>query len=341
LSRSRSFLLILLAVVGATGVIAASGRATANGHDVPPASFAPAFPASTVLGPRLFGDAGRAARTQPVAPAGADQPRAEPVASANWSGYVVTAAPNSPITDAQGSWTLPNVALSWAPTSSAAWVGIGGGGVTGDTTLAQVGTEQDSFYGFTTFSAWWSTASQGYLAMPITQDDKGDPFNVNPGDDMSAEVHQSSAGQVSFTLADNTTDQTTNTVTDYQGTGLTAEWILEAPSEVDQSGHFSVLTLADYGSTVFDGLTINGEAGSVDLSSSDQVLMEQNDAVISYPSAPSASGDAFAVAYGSTQPSAPTGATAIVAGPEVRSEKAFPVAAPAERLVLDGNFDSP
>jgi len=194
----------------------------------------------------------------------------------------------------------------------------------------------------TSFSAWWSTASQGYLAIPVTQDDKGEPFNVSPGDDMSAEVHQSSAGQVSFTLVDNTTDQTTNTLTDYQGTGLTAEWILEAPSEVDQSGHFTVLTLADYGSTVFDGLTINGEVGSVDLTSNDVVLMEQNNAVISYPSAPSSSGDAFAVAYGSTQPFPPTGATTIVAGPEARGgQRKMPVAAPDERSILDGNFDSP
>ena len=271
---------------------------------------------------------------------GSDQPEAAPVASPNWSGYVVTAAENSPITDAQGSWTLPNVALSWAPTSSAAWVGIDGG-VSGDTALAQVGTEQDSFYGFTSYSAWWSTAALGYLAIPITRDDKGEPFNTNPGDDMSAEVHQSSAGQVFFTLVDTTTGQTTTTLTNYQGSGLTAEWILEAPSQVDQSGHFSVLTLADFGSTVFDRLTINEDANSVDLTSDEIVLMEQNGVVVSTPSAPSPSGDAFAVAYGSTQPSPPTGETAIVSGLEARSQKGIPVAAPDERSILDGTFDSP
>ena len=169
----------------------------------------------------------------------------------------------------------------------------------------------------------------------------GAPFNVSPGDDMSAEVHQSSASQVSFTLVDNTSDHTSTTLTDYQGLGLTAEWILEAPSEVDQPGDLSVLTLADYGSTVFDGLTINGQAGSVDLTSDEELLMEQNGGIISYPSAPSQSGDAFAVAYGSTQPSPPTGEAAIVAGPEALARKKIPVAPPAESSLLDGHVVSP
>jgi hypothetical protein len=250
---------------------------------------------------------------------------------------VVTAPTSSPITDAQGAWTVPNVALSWVPTFSSAWVGIDGG-VSDDDDLAQTGTEQDSFYGFTSYSSWWSTSAQGFLARPITLDDNGNPFDVEPGDVMSAEVDQSSTG-VTFTLIDHTTDQTTTTPSDYQGLGLTAEWILEAPSAADQSGNFTVLTLAHYGSTVFNDLST--DQSSVDLNPDEEVVMEQNGTVTSFPSAPNANGDAFAIAYGSTQPSPPTGETSIISGPEAQSPERTSEAIPDELSILDHKFDSP
>ena len=68
-------------------------------------------------------------------------------------------------------------------------------------------------------------------------------------------MDQSPAGQVIFTLDDGN-DESSETLTTYQGTGLTAEWVLEAPSILSTSGT-TVSTLANYGSTVFDDLSTN------------------------------------------------------------------------------------
>lgn len=190
------------------------------------------------------------------------QSTVDSIESHNWSGYVATASQSSPITDVQGSWAVPNVALSWTPTYSAAWIGIDGG-ESDDLQLAQIGTEQDSFFGFTSYSAWWSTADQDYLAVPIT-DSEGLPFTVDPGDTITAGVDQSPAGQVFFTLGDSN-DESAAIVTGYQGTGLTAEWVLEAPTILNGTGT-AVATLANYGSTVFDDLSTNEQLNSVDLS---------------------------------------------------------------------------
>ena len=256
--------------------------------------------------------------------------------SPNWSGYVITTGTASPIRDIQGSWTVPNVALSWAPTNSASWIGIDGG-ARGDTEeLAQEGTEQDSFYGFTEYLPWWSTSTQGFLAQEFSSS-----FFVSPQDVMTAEVHQSSGGQVLFTLTDTTTGQAETKLVNYQGEGLTAEWIVEAPSFLDQSGGLSVGALADYGSTVFDGLHINGAPGSVGLTPDEEVVMDQNGTVTSYPSLPSASGDAFTIAYGSTQPAPPTGETSIISGSGMLGPSLFRAATPAELALLPGKSIEP
>jgi len=148
-------------------------------------------------------------------------------------------------------------------------------------------------------------------------------------------------GQVSFTLVDNSTDQTATVDNGYQGSGLSAEWIVEAPSTEDGSGDVSVTTLADYGSTVFDHLALDQSRGSVDLTTNDEILMLQNDAITSYPSAPSSDGDAFSIAYGSMQPSPPDDdAPAVVAsGPE--QEGQFRFSTPDEFSLLPGRFVSP
>jgi hypothetical protein len=206
--------------------------------------------------------------------------------------------------------------------------------------LAQEGTEQDSFYGFTSDYMWWTTAAQGYVGMPFTQDQDGNAIVVNPGDSMNAQVQQASGGTVVFTLTDNSTGQTATTTTDYQGSGLSAEWIVEAPSLVDKSGNFSVTTLANYGSTVFDKLSIDQQSGSVGLSASEEVVMVQNGVITSYPSAPSASGDAFALDYGSSQPSPPTEDSPIEGAAEGPLQY-LRLATPAESALLRGKFISP
>jgi hypothetical protein len=56
---------------------------------------------------------------------------------------------------------------------------------------------------------------------------------------------------------------------------------------------------------------------------------------------PTADGDAFALAYGPTQPNPPTVEASIIEGTEARIQKNIPTATPDELSILDGKFDSP
>jgi hypothetical protein len=331
-------LLIVVAVIAATASLQGTSSPPSMTQGIPRALDRPVFPSpAAALAPRIFGHTNPAPHISSSKLS--DSLETTINASPNWSGYVLTPAPSDPITDIAGEWTVPSVSLSWAPTYSSAWVGIGGG-VQGDQSLAQTGTEQDSFYGFTSVSSWWSTAAQGFLAQGITEDDENLPFDAEPGDVMLAKVAQLT-GEVVFQLEDVTTDQTKTIETNYQGTGITGEWILEAPSAVDTSGDFSVLPLAHYGSTVFDNLSLGNVPDSADLTTDEELAMEQNKVVVSVPSAPNAAGDAFAVAYGSTQPAPPSGETSVAEGLEDRSAPKIPVTPPSEFSILDGRFDSP
>jgi hypothetical protein len=339
--RSSALLLILATVVAATAGFYGTSHAGTIDHGAPSASTSPAIPTpAAALATRFSGHVHTSPQLQPTGSPASGKPTADVEESPNWSGYVVNAPENSPITDAQGSWTVPNVALSWTPTFSSAWVGIDGG-LNDSDALAQTGTEQDSFFGFVDYSAWWSTADEDFFAIPIALDNDLQPFEVGPGDVMNAEVNQMSGGAVTFTLTDESGSQTAITPVDYQSSGLTAEWIMEAPSTLDQSDEFVALPLADYGSMVFDHLGLNQLNTSVRLTSDEEVLLVQNGDVASSPSAPSADGDAFAVAFGPTQPSPPANEGPIVEGPETRSQKHIPVVTPDELSILGGKFLSP
>jgi hypothetical protein len=254
-----ALLLVTVSVIGTAAAVHTTANAARRGHNPSNASPALAVPRDD---PLEFGRTDLNPTGQPGSSPHLAQSTVDSIESHNWSGYVATASQSSPITDVQGSWAVPNVALSWTPTYSAAWIGIDGG-ESDDLQLAQIGTEQDSFFGFTSYSAWWSTADQDYLAVPIT-DSEGLPFTVDPGDTITAGVDQSPAGQVFFTLGDSN-DESAAIVTGYQGTGLTAEWVLEAPTILNGTGT-AVATLANYGSTVFDDLSTNEQLNSVDLS---------------------------------------------------------------------------
>jgi hypothetical protein len=329
--RSGSALvLVMLSVIGTATTVQKTDSAAPRLHDQSRGSSVPAVPND---GPLMFGRSDLNPTEQPGTSLHLAQSTLDAIESPNWSGYVATASESSPITDVQGTWAVPNVALSWTPTHSSAWIGIDGG-EEDDDQLAQVGTEQDSYFGFTSYSAWWSTADQFYLAIPITSDSEGQPFTVDPGDIITAEVDQSPAGQVIFTLDDGN-DESSETLTTYQGTGLTAEWVLEAPSILSTSGT-TVSTLANYGSTVFDDLSTNDQLNSVDLNDDEDVLMvnQATGAVISYPSTPSANGNAFALAYGSTQPPPPSGETPISSVAESPRPPYLDGAAPNESALL-------
>ena len=75
--------------------------------------------------------------------------------SLDWAGYVVSAnnlSPQPTVDAVSGSWTVPKVAISDSDSFSSVWIGIGGAL---DTTLIQVGSEQDSLLGHAVYSIWY------------------------------------------------------------------------------------------------------------------------------------------------------------------------------------------
>jgi len=229
-------------------------------------------------------------------------------ASSNWSGYAVSEsspaglpcvpASNTAYTNVTGTWTVPKVTSSrfWS-TYSAAWTGIDG---FTNSSLIQVGTEQDySFFGGARYSAWWEILPAAETVIPS--------ISVQPGDSITASITKvPSTGLWSITLTDNGKGghaaQKPFTISKaYSGPGTSAEWVVEAP---EVNGR--VATLAPYGSTVFDSGTVNGGPVSLVAGAGGEVI--QGNAVVSIPSAPDTAipvGDGFAIAYGSTAPSAP------------------------------------
>jgi hypothetical protein len=135
--------------------------------------------------------------------------------------------------------------------------------------------------------AWWEVLPAPET--PITT------VAVAPGDSITVQIRRLSATQWTIALINNTTGRSFSTSPGYLGPAASAEWVVEAPT-VDPGGQS---TLGDYSPEVnFTGITAVGPTPTVT-----EVVMEQNGAIVSVPSATSSG--AFNVAYGSAVPVAP------------------------------------
>ena len=207
--------------------------------------------------------------------------------SSNWSGYAVTGGPYKSIT---GSWTVTAVSNSSKATYSSQWIGIDG---FNNNNLIQTGTEADFYNGAAHYGAWWEILPAAETVIPS--------ISVQPGDVISADIHQLSSGGWSINLSDarpgRSQNETFSTTQSYKGQLASAEWIEEAPS----IGH--ITTLAHYGAFTMDPGTVNGT--NPGLTAANAGVMVQRAGQVSTPSSPDADGDGFALAYGSSAPPAP------------------------------------
>ena len=114
----------------------------------------------------------------------APNPNASP--SPNWSGYVAATNFSQPQNDSvsavYGSWVVPSVTgPSTGTTYGCVWVGIDGWG---NSTVEQIGTEENWVNGRSVYYAWWEMYSTGI----------GQPEQliagmlIQPGDSISASV---------------------------------------------------------------------------------------------------------------------------------------------------------
>jgi hypothetical protein len=190
--------------------------------------------------------------------------------STNWSGYAVATNLKSPasnvVSDVKGGWTVPTVTPTSSDAYSSCWVGIDG---YSDSTVEQIGTEQDSINGTAVYSAWFEMYPQGVTTIP---------YQVFPGDAMTAEVEWLSGDQFELFLNDTTSGHAWSYSATQSISGAlrqSAEWIVEAPS------FGTSLPLAEFGTAYFTGgrATINGVTdviGSSDWQNDKIIMVTKN-----------------------------------------------------------------
>jgi Peptidase A4 family len=222
--------------------------------------------------------------------------------SSNWAGYVI-ARTGVEFRRASATWVQPTASCTPGRRSySAFWVGLGGYR-SSSTALEQIGTEADcSAAGTASYSAWYELVPAASARIAI-----------HAGDTVAASVNVG-GDAVRLRLVDRTTGASFTKVLSASTVDLgSAEWIAEAPSACDEAGRCEVLPLADFGSVGFShasARTTAGHAGPIDAAAWSSVAITlaaggpgppgARFAALSgraTPSALSASGDGFTVAY--------------------------------------------
>ena len=228
----------------------------------------------------------------PALPGPVESPIRDLTQSDNWSGYDLTSGGYTAIA---GCWTVPSVSPSAWPTYSSTWIGIDGGlGDGTDQNLIQTGTEQDwsSTSGLAPYSAeysaWWEILPANATTIRMT---------ITPGDVMCASITKDSPKEWTISLKDETTEASFSPQEPFQGTGETAEWIVEAPYASTQYYTCGPCTLANFGHVTFDSASVNGV--NPVLNPVDGWEMVQDDSFVAIPSAPNGSGNGFTVSYAS------------------------------------------
>ncbi|MFC1433921.1 G1 family glutamic endopeptidase [Streptacidiphilus sp. N1-3] len=162
-----------------------------------------------------------------------------PLASSSpWGGYVATGSGFRSVT---GSWTEPAVTCTSRNNLFAPWVGIDG---YGSQTVEQTGVETSCSSGRPVYRAWYEM----YPAQPVYLGNA-----VSVGDSFTGSVTTTSgSGSYKITLTDNTKGWTYTTTQRLRGANVSAEAIIESPTQSYPS--FSSLT--------FTGITVNGSTFS-------------------------------------------------------------------------------
>jgi Peptidase A4 family len=209
--------------------------------------------------------------------------------STNWSGYAAYQS-GTTFSDVKGSWTQPAASCKSGQKQYASfWVGLDG---YNSSSVEQIGTDSDcSGPNRPVYYAWYEL----YPAPPVNLS-----LAVHPGDVIAAEV-SASGSSLTLSLTNQTTGASFSTTQSVAGAALSsAEWVAEAPSRC--AATCSVLPLANFGTVNFTGsyATGNGHTGSIGDAawSNDQIVMVTNSLVTkAQPSALSADGSAFSVAW--------------------------------------------
>ena len=134
--------------------------------------------------------------------------------SNNWSGYV--AAPKD-FSSVSASWNVSCVDGSFAPKTSAQWVGLG------NSSIIQAGTISKTVLGLKVYSTFYEVYPEPSAPLGL---------KVEPGDNVSANISLINAknGLWRITVSDTSRSESVSRVVHYYGAHDTAEWIVEKPA---------------------------------------------------------------------------------------------------------------
>ena len=205
--------------------------------------------------------------------------------SPNWSGYAVT---GGPFTSVAGTFTVPNLTAGTGGLATAEWVGIDGE-TQGDSSLIQAGVAEDydPGTGAVLVHAWWEILPA--LETPVQ-------LTVQPGDEVTVTIAQTSGGVWQITIADDTNGGSFTTQQPYSGPATSAEWIVEAPTD---GATGQIQPLGQYTPSV----TFTNVQSTGPQEPAVALQMEQHGIAVSTPS--SLTSEGFTVAYGAGTPAAP------------------------------------
>jgi hypothetical protein len=150
-----------------------------------------------------------------------------------WGGYV---AQGSGFQSVSGSWTMPAVQCNSSNDLFAPWVGIDG---YGSETVEQTGVQVDCSSGSPVLSGWYEMypAPPQFFSDPV---DTGDVFN--------ASVTNSGGSTYTLTLTDTTKGWTESLDQNIDGQNVSAEAVIESPSQ----------SYPSFDSLDFSDVTVNG-----------------------------------------------------------------------------------
>jgi hypothetical protein len=217
--------------------------------------------------------------------------------AANWSGYVGTGT----YTGVTGTFTVPTTvgtgtagtsvcttsSTTSCPSEVSQWVGLDG--VT-NSSLIEAGVNEEPGQ---PDEAFWEILPS--LANPIS-------MTVSPGDQVTVTIFKAASNLWAMAVDNDTTGQLFRTEQTYTGPGSTADFVVEAPEQVNPTtGAQTQLPLASFSpATNFTNLQMVGDTTPI----AALVLVEAG-VQVATPSLKTPTG--FAVGYGSLAPSPPVG----------------------------------
>ena len=213
--------------------------------------------------------------------------------SFNWAGYVQgVLEKGTTFHSIAAEWNVPAVTQHRPGEAeySSTWIGIGGGCVNADCsipdpTLIQAGVGHDiDAAGNARYYTWWET-------IPAPSVDAG--LAVGPGERVRVEITEGLPGVWTITIQNLTRTTSVELTLPYTSTTATAEWVLETPFVVDDSGHVSVGPLPDVSDVRFDLATTNGTNADLIRSEEMQLLDFYGSGIIALPSRPDKEADGF------------------------------------------------